>query len=408
MITPDRIFRARILIVDDEDANVRLLEQLLKAKGYANYVSTTDPHLVPDLYEAFHPDVLLLDLHMPQVDGFEVMKQLCASKDSRYVPILVLTADPDQAVRIRALETGARDYLTKPFDPLEVVTRIRNMVEVRLLCQDLRQQNVILEQKVKERTEELRQTRFEIIHRLSRAAEFHDAGTGIHIMRMSQYCALVARSAGLPEARADLVLSASPMHDVGKIGIPDGILLKPGPLTVEERSIMERHTIIGADLLAGHESTLMKVAAQIALTHHERWDGQGYPHGLAGEDIPLVGRIVSVCDVFGFGRFIFNRLFAPGQRSGLSDSVRHIWRDLRQTGINRRRDCPGGHKYSERGGQKRPTHHSRVKDVRAKPAEDHFADGYRENAADNGRPEWYCGRQRHCENNTGDYRAEVA
>jgi putative two-component system response regulator len=201
-------------------------------------------------------------------------------------------------VRIRALESGAKDYLTKPFDPLEVVTRIRNIVEVRLLNEDLRHQNAILEQKVRERTEELRQTRLEIIHRLSRAAEFHDAGTGVHIMRMSQYCALVARAAGLSETRAELVLSASPMHDVGKIGIPDSLLLKPGPLNAEERAAMERHTSIGAELLSGHESPLMRMAAQIALTHHERWDGQGYPQGLAGEDIPLVGRIVSVCDVF--------------------------------------------------------------------------------------------------------------
>lgn len=298
MIDTERILQARILIVDDEPANVRLLEQMLRTAGYRNYVATSDPAVVVDLCTAFRPDLLLLDLHMPGMDGFEIMRLLRASGDGPYVPILVLTADPDQSIRIRALESGARDYLTKPFDPVEVVTRIRNMIEVRLLNEDLRNQNALLEQKVRERTEELRQTRLEIIHRLSRAAEFHDAGTGLHIMRMSQYCALVARAAGVSEAHADLILSASPMHDVGKIGIPDSLLLKPGPLTGEERAIMQRHTTIGAELLAGHPSTLMRMAAQIALSHHERWDGTGYPRGLAEDDIPLEGRIVSLCDVF--------------------------------------------------------------------------------------------------------------
>ncbi|MBN1423211.1 response regulator [Candidatus Fermentibacteria bacterium] len=320
MITPDRIVQARILVVDDEPANTRLLEQLLGKAGYENYLSTSDPRTVADLYEAFRPDLLLLDLHMPGMDGFEVMQHLSTKTTDGYVPILVLTADPDQAVRIRALESGAKDFLTKPFDPVEVATRIRNLIEVRLLYEDLRQQNVILEQKVRERTEELHQTRLEIIHRLSRAAEFHDTGTGVHIMRMSQYCALVARTAGLSDAQADLVLSASPMHDVGKIGIPDRILLKPSALSAEERAVMQRHTVIGAELLSGHRSTLMRMAATIAYTHHERWDGTGYPRGLAREDIPIEGRIVSLCDVF--DALISPRPYKPSWPRG--EAVREV------------------------------------------------------------------------------------
>jgi putative two-component system response regulator len=235
---------------------------------------------------------------MPHVDGFDVMEALREQFHDDYLPILVLTADLAHATRIKALEAGAKDFLTKPFDQLEVVTRIRNILEVRLLYSDLKDQNVILEEKVRERTEELRQTRLEIIHRLSRAAELHDQGTGMHLLRISQYSGCVARSAGLPDNEAELILSASPMHDVGKIGIPDSLLLKPGQLNEEEWIVMQTHTTIGHDLLSGHDSTIMKMASSIALTHHERWDGTGYPRSLAGEEIPIEGRIVALCDVF--------------------------------------------------------------------------------------------------------------
>jgi putative two-component system response regulator len=298
VIDPERIRASRLMIVDDQESNVLLLEKLLQAEGYANLVSTSDPTLVKDLYRGFKPDLLLLDLHMPGLDGFAVMERLKAGLGEDYLPILVLTADVTRSTRIRALEAGAKDFLTKPLDPLEVVHRVRNLLEVRLLYADMRNQNAILEEKVRERTMELAETRLEIIHRLGRAAEFRDEGTGLHLMRISQFAVCLARAAGLPSETVDLIFSASPMHDIGKIGIPDRILFKEGKLDDEEWAVMRTHTTIGADLLSGHDSPLMKTAALIALTHHERWDGGGYPNGLKGEDIPMEGRVVALCDVF--------------------------------------------------------------------------------------------------------------
>lgn len=298
MIPAERILSSRILIVDDQEANLVLLERMLAAEGYGNVLTTSQPTMVVDLYKGFRPDLLVLDLHMPGMDGFEVMDRLKASEDGDYLPIVVLTADVTRATRIRALEAGAKDFLTKPLDTVEVLNRIRNMLEVRLLYLDLRDQNVILEAKVRERTRELMETRLEIIHRLGRAAEFRDEGTGLHLMRISRFSVCLSRAAGLDPATTDLIFSGSPMHDIGKIGIPDRILFKPSTLDDGEWAIMRTHTTIGAELLAGHDSPLMKTAAQIALTHHERWDGHGYPKGLSGEEIPIEGRIVALCDVF--------------------------------------------------------------------------------------------------------------
>ena len=292
------ILKARILIVDDQESNLLLLQKLLQSAGYPNLLTVSDPTEVSDLYLAFRPDLLLLDLHMPKLDGFEVMALLRAAIRDDYLPILVLTADVTQPTRLRALEMGAKDFLTKPFDQVEVVTRIRNMLEVRLLHNRLKEQNAILEQKVRDRTQELVETRLEIIHRLGRAAEYRDKGTGLHILRISHISAALGRAAGLQTERREVIMSASPMHDIGKIGIPDSILLKQGKLDSEEWEVMKTHTTIGAELLSGHDSVLMAAAARIALTHHERWDGNGYPQGMAGEDIPIEGRIVALSDVF--------------------------------------------------------------------------------------------------------------
>ncbi len=298
MIPAERIKRSRLMIVDDQEANVLLLERMLQSAGFTNVVSTSDPAEVENLYNGFRPDLLLLDLHMPRLDGFAVMEKLKAGLGNDYLPILVLTADSTRETRLKALEAGAKDFLTKPLDPVEVMNRIRNLLEVRLLYEDLRNQNAILEEKVRERTQELKDTRLEVIHRLGRAAEFRDEGTGLHLMRISRFSVCLSKAVGLPGDITDLLYSASPMHDIGKIGIPDRILFKEGRLDDEEWAIMRTHTTIGADLLSGHDSPLMKTAAQIALTHHERWDGGGYPSGLRGEDIPMEGRIVALCDVF--------------------------------------------------------------------------------------------------------------
>lgn len=294
----DSLKTANILIVDDQTPNVVLMEKMLRADGYCNVYCTTDPRQVVRLYSEHHFDLILLDLNMPYLTGFEVMQQLKEIEPDNYVPVLVLTAQPDMKTRLQALESGARDFITKPFDRLEALNRIRNMLEVRLMHNQIRDQNRILEEKVRERTQELADTRFEIIRRLGRAAEYRDNETGLHIIRMSKYSQLLGLAAGMSEGHAELLLNASPMHDIGKIGIPDSILLKPGKLDPDEWAIMKTHSAIGAEILSGHPSELMSMASEIALTHHEKWDGSGYPNGLKGEEIPLEGRVVAICDVF--------------------------------------------------------------------------------------------------------------
>ena len=290
--------KAKILVVDDEQANIALLEDVLENEGYANFKSTADSRKALDLYKEFHPDLVLLDLNMPYLDGFQVMEQLKEVEKDSYAPILVLTAQSDRNTRLRALAAGARDYIEKPFDITEVTQRISNMLEIRLLHNQVRDQNPILEEKVRARTRELEETRKEAILRLGRAAEYRDNETGMHVIRMSRLSAKLAKKIGLSDDECQLILQASPMHDVGKIGIPDEILLKPGKLNKDEWAIMKKHPEIGAEILSGSHSAVMKMAESIALTHQERWDGSGYPNNLKGEEIPLAGRIVAICDVF--------------------------------------------------------------------------------------------------------------
>jgi putative two-component system response regulator len=291
-------FNAKILIVDDEIANISLLEDILENEGYINFKSTLDSRKALDLYKEYCPDLVLLDLNMPYLDGFMVMEQLNEFEKNSYAPVLVLTAQSDRNTRLRALAAGARDYIEKPFDITEVTHRISNMLEVRLLHNQVRNQNFVLEKKIKERTVEVENTRQEAILRLGRAAEYRDNETGMHVIRMSRLSAKLAKEIGLSEDECQLMLQASPMHDVGKIGIPDEILLKPGKLNDDEWVIMKKHPEIGAEILSGSQSTVMQVAASIALTHQERWDGSGYPNKLKGEEIPLAGRVVAICDVF--------------------------------------------------------------------------------------------------------------
>ena len=295
----DILKNAAILIVDDEGANVLLLKRLLQQAGYTHVSSTTDPREVLPLFGAAPPDLILLDLHMPYLDGFAVLELLAPQMAAgTYLPILVLTADITPEAKRRALAMGARDFLTKPFDPTEVLLRIRNLLETRYLHRQLQDQNRLLEEKVRERTLELEEARIEILERLAIAAEYRDDATGQHTRRVGQTAALLARAIGLPETQVELIRRAAPLHDIGKIGIPDGILLKPGPLTAEEFEIMKAHTIIGARILSGSRFPLLQLAEEIALTHHEHWDGTGYPRGLRGEQIPLGGRIVASADAF--------------------------------------------------------------------------------------------------------------
>lgn len=289
---------ARILVVDDEAANVRLLEKILKTVGYRNIICTQNPTKVSELYQEHHFDLILLDIDMPELDGYGVMEALSTLTNNNLPPILVLTAAHTQSYRQRALDGGARDYVTKPFDANELLSRVRNILEIQMAQKFMHNQNEILEQKVQKRTQELHDTRLQVIRRLGQAAEYRDEETGLHIIRMSKISTLLGRAAGMSPEDCELLLSASPMHDIGKIGIPDNILLKPGKFDPEEWEVMQTHAQIGADILSGDDSSLMNMAHDIALTHHEKWNGKGYPNGLAGEAIPLVGRITAIADVF--------------------------------------------------------------------------------------------------------------
>jgi putative two-component system response regulator len=289
---------ARIMFVDDEAANLKLLDKILEAHGYTNRVSVQDSREVLDLYHRERPELILLDLRMPYLDGFEVMARLKELEDPLMPPVVVLTAQKERESLLRAFESGARDYLTKPFEMGELLARVHNMLEVHRAHRFVYEQKETLDAMVRLRTEELLKTRLEIVQRLGRASEYRDNETGRHIIRVSQISALLAKQLGCDGQFCENLMHAAPMHDVGKIGIPDAILLKPGKLDPEEWEIMKRHTIIGAHILESEGSDLLKLAQEIAYSHHEHWDGAGYPKGLGGEDIPLAARIVALADVF--------------------------------------------------------------------------------------------------------------
>ena len=290
--------QANIMVVDDEAANVLLLEKMLAMQGYNNVISTQNSLDVLPLYQKYKSDLILLDLDMPKLDGYGVMEQLNELSDGNPPPCLILTAQHMQSYRQRALDNGARDYVTKPFDANELLSRVRNLLEVQMAQKYMRYQNEILEHKVRVRTKAINESRLQVVRHLGRAAEYRDNETGLHIIRMSKIAVVIGAAAGMDEEHCDLLLNAAPMHDIGKIGIPDEILLKPGKLDPDEWEMMKTHAQMGADILAGDDSELMSMAHDIALTHHEKWNGKGYPHGLVGDAIPLVGRITALADVF--------------------------------------------------------------------------------------------------------------
>jgi len=298
MITDELIHGAKILIVDDDEISIRLLEEIFDKAGYKNIYTTSDSTQAVEMFISIQPDLLVLDLWMPSVTGFEVMEQLRQMYVDTFLPIIVLSHDADHQARFKALESGAKDFLNKPYDRVEVLIRFRNLIEAQMLHKQAKDQNRLLEEKVKERTRQLSNTQLDVITRLARAIEYRDSETGLHIVRMSHYSACLAKESGLSSSECDSLLTAAPLHDIGKIGIPDRILQKPGRLTDEEWEVMKTHTTIGAELLSGSNSEFMKMARLIALTHHEKWDGSGYPKGLKENQIPLVGRICGLCDVF--------------------------------------------------------------------------------------------------------------
>ncbi len=298
--------QAHIYLLDDEMANVVLLQRMLQSAGYTNLSSSTDSQ--QGMRECIEnpPDLLMLDLMMPHLNGYAVMETLRAAWGTdNAIPILVLTADASREACRRALSLGASDFVNKPIDMMEMRLRTRNLLNSRLLDQQLRAANAQLEARVVERTRDLerinldlQEAQTEALEKLAQAAEFRDDDTGDHIRRVGNCAELLALKLGLPSHHASLIGRAAPLHDIGKIAIPDSILLKPGKLTDEEFDIMKTHALMGAALLSHSRSPLMQHAEVIARTHHERWNGSGYPAHLEGEDIPIEGRIAAVIDVF--------------------------------------------------------------------------------------------------------------
>lgn len=292
------IHSARIFVVDDEPVNLKLLGRFFNTQGYSHVELIQDPRGVIARYQEARPDLILLDLNMPHLDGYEVLAQLVALNDPMLPPVVVLTAQHSRDHLLKALSAGARDFIRKPFDHTELQVRVRNLLGAQLAHRMLNDHSAMLEELVRQRTEVLHMTRLQVVQRLARAAEYRDNETGNHILRMARVSTLLAKSLGWSLADCELMLHASPMHDVGKIGIPDGILLKPGRLDADEFKLMQTHTEIGAEILGGDESDLLNLARIIALTHHEKWDGTGYPKGLVGAAIPMAGRIVAAADVY--------------------------------------------------------------------------------------------------------------
>lgn len=282
--------QATILLVDDIAENIDILNNVL-TPHYHTKVALNGEKALKIASSANPPDLILLDVMMPGLSGYEVCQRLKENPDTREIPVIFVTAMTEVEDERRGLELGAVDYITKPISPAIVLARVRTHLA-------LYDQNRELARQVRQRTTELFNTRQQIIRRLGRAAEFRDNETGNHIIRMSHFCRLIATAAGLGEKSVEILYNASPMHDVGKIGIPDAILLKPGKLTDEEWQVMRQHPQIGADIIGQHSDELLQTAWTIALCHHEKWDGSGYPAGLKGEQIPLVARIAALADVF--------------------------------------------------------------------------------------------------------------
>ena len=288
---------AKILIIDDEDRNVKLLGALLQAEGYA---TLSAPNGRDGLAEALHkkPDLILLDVMMSEMDGFETVAWLKGDPRTKNVPVIMVTALDDRDSKMRALEFGAEDFLTKPVDRAELKVRVRNLLRLKEYADLLVHHNRILEEKVKERTQQLATAYRDTVLTLVRAAEHKDESTGHHVRRISYYCRALAEAMNQPGAFQDAIYNASPMHDIGKIGIPDHVLLKTSGFNDAEWLIMRTHCALGASILATGTSPYTHMGAEIALNHHECWDGSGYPNGIKAETIPLSARIMQICDVY--------------------------------------------------------------------------------------------------------------
>jgi putative two-component system response regulator len=284
------LIRPTVLVVDDTPENIHVLSGVLQEE-YAVRVATSGEKALAAARADPQPDLILLDVKMPVMDGYEVCRRLKNDYATQRIPVIFVTGMGEAEDEAKGFDLGGVDYIVKPINPAIVRARVRTHVQ-------LYDQKRHLLELVQQRTRELEDTRLQIIRRLGRAAEFKDDETGYHVIRMSHYCRMLAIAGGIPDYRAELLFNAAPMHDVGKIGVPDSILEKAGPLTPDEWSIVKRHPVIGAGIIGRHNNELLEMARVVALTHHERWDGSGYPRALRGEAIPLVGRIVAIADAF--------------------------------------------------------------------------------------------------------------
>ena len=293
-----------ILVVDDQPQNIELLEAYLDPQGYEIVRAANGEEALGRLLS--NPiDLILLDVMMPGMDGFEVTRRVRQDDKNRLLPIILVTALKETEDRVKGIEAGCDDFLSKPFDKMELLARVQSLLKVKAYNDLMINYRKELESEVTRRTEELKHAferikaaSLDTIYRLSMASEYKDEDTGAHIKRMSRYCAAIARRMGLDESTIETILYAAPMHDLGKIGIPDLILVKPAKLDPVEWEIMKLHTVIGANILKGSDAAFIVLGETIARCHHEKWDGSGYPGGLKGTEIPIAGRIAAIADVF--------------------------------------------------------------------------------------------------------------
>ncbi len=292
------IYTAKVLIVADDPSNAAPLHEILEKDGYKNLFSTDElPHVLP-LYRKHRFDLILLDIEMSGIAGMKVLQQLQKGTKGNFLPVIVLSAHADQQTRKKTLGMGAKDFIAKPFENWEILLRIQNILQASLYHKQQVSRKDLLESEIHKRTKEILATQFEIVQRLAVAGELRDNETGAHVKRMSHICSLLSKQRGLGQEFSELMLYASAMHDVGKIGVPDSILLKTKKLSPEEWLIMQQHPVIGARIIGNHDSKLISLAREIALYHHEKWDGSGYPHGISGNEIPISARIAAISDVF--------------------------------------------------------------------------------------------------------------
>jgi putative two-component system response regulator len=289
--------RIQILVVDDEPRNTKLLEAILSREGYRVECAGNGQDALRAVVE-LRPDLVLLDVMMPDTDGFQVAAQIKSNSDTRNIPIIMVTSLDDRASKLRALDSGAEEFLTKPVDRAELIVRTRNLLRLKELADLHANYARVLEERVVERSLRLTNSYRDTIAALNRAASYRDEETGAHVQRISHYCVELAQALGMDSAFCECIYYASPMHDIGKIAIPDRVLLKPGPLTPDEWEIMKTHATLGFKMLDGVDSPYIEMGRDIALRHHERWDGRGYPDGLSGEAIPLSARVMAIADVY--------------------------------------------------------------------------------------------------------------